>query len=571
MQFVLLLLLLLVGILAGTGIFAVRLYRDSVLFVGSRSQELPVAAKLCSLIGQLRVQVSSIKGFLKEEQENQDRLNGFGGLLYLRNESDTKKSYTLSDFGLGITLKQSFVQDIQRLIELEQKYETVLQARAVNADLPEDRKNEALILEDIQIKIQELATKGGFPEQLNDVAALTTLGMILDDMQFNADLLLNQLLVQLTSYSDNIKAQYRWFLVVVITAAITSGVILAMLLRLMYVWIFRPLRELVAGSQMVAQGRFNFRIKLDARDEMSQLADAFNKMTEQFETIRNDLDRQVQTKSKELVRTERLASVGFLAAGVAHEINNPLASIAMSAESLQRRILPMIERLQKNAGPDAIPDGERMKNSDPEIIRRYLNMIQEEAFRCKGITEKLLDFARTERKIREQTNLSELVTGIVEMIHHLGKYRGKHIRLEIPPVMYALVNPQEMKQVTLNLMTNALDSVDDGGGTVWVRLFEKEGYVHLVVEDDGCGMNSEVLQNVFEPFFTTRKNGQGTGLGLSITHRIVSEHLGRIDAHSAGLGCGSTFQIEIPLTSPEAERLAAMKSKEILAAQRRAA
>jgi signal transduction histidine kinase len=175
-----------------------------------------------------------------------------------------------------------------------------------------------------------------------------------------------------------------------------------------------------------------------------------------------------------------------------------------------------------------------------------------------------------ERKIRERTNLVELVSGIVEMLSPMGKYRGKHIRLDIPTVLFALVNPQEMKQVTLNLLTNALDSVDEGG-TVRVRLFEKDEHAHLVFEDDGCGMDSDILQNVFEPFFTKRKNGLGTGLGLSITHRIISEHEGRIEAYSAGFGHGSVFQIEIPVTSPEAERLAAMKSKEIIATQRRAA
>jgi signal transduction histidine kinase len=299
---------------------------------------------------------------------------------------------------------------------------------------------------------------------------------------------------------------------------------------------------------------------------MSQLAEAFNRMTERFETIRNELDSQVQTKSRELVRTERLASVGFLAAGIAHEINNPLASIAMSAESLQRRILPMLASPRN----DQVKNDTSPKGADCNIIARYLAMIQEEAFRCKGITEKLLDFARTERKIRERTNLVELVSGIVEMLSPMGKYRGKHIRLDIPAMLFALVNPQEMKQVTLNLLTNALDSVDEGG-TVRVRLFEKDEHAHLVFEDDGCGMDSDILQNVFEPFFTKRKNGQGTGLGLSITHRIISEHEGRIEVYSAGFGHGSVFQIEIPITSPEAERLAAMKSKEIIATQRRAA
>ena len=546
-QLILFLLLFLLAILAGTGICAVRLYRDSVLFVSSRSEELPIVVRLWSQISQMRLQVESLKGILRERDtfvnNNMSRL-ALGG----RNDAIL--------FGklLGQSMKVSFVYNLHTLRQLEQDCNRVL--REGHVELQEERLVEKEILLEIASVLEKLEQRGDDPDKLDDMGTLSVLDEQLAEMSFGAEQLIDNLQTQQGEYAAAIQTQYRRFLAVVSTAAIASGGILLIFLRLMYAWIFRPIRELVAGSQMIAQGRFNFRIKLDARDEMSQLADAFNRMTEQFETIRDDLDSQVQAKSRELVRTERLAGVGFLAAGVAHEINNPLASIAMSAESLQRRLLPMLDQPPKGC--------------DRNIIERYLTMIQEEAFRCKGITEKLLDFARTERKIREQTNLVELVNGIVEMLGPMGKYRGKHIRLDIPGMLFALVNPQEMKQVTLNLLTNALDSVEEGG-TVWVRLFEKDDHAHIVFEDDGCGMDSEILQNVFEPFFTTRKNGQGTGLGLSITHRIISEHEGRIEAYSAGIGQGSVFQVEVPITSPEAERLAAMKSKEIIAAQRRAA
>ena len=554
LRLMVLLLLLLLGILAGTGICAVRLYRDSVLFVSHRSRELPVAMSFSSHISQMRVQIVSLKWAVKDRES-------------LLNDSRLRRIYDGSDAVLSSSnnllrqgLKDSFANNLVMLRNMEKACDQML--RENQEEVSDKRKAEWQILHEIADRIDELELRS---DHLDDMGTLDLLGRNLEEMNFGADQLIGNLQLQLKEYTEAMQTQYRWFLGLVCTAAIASGLLLLVFLRLMYAWVFRPLRELVAGSQMVAQGRFNYRIKIDAKDEMSQLADAFNRMTERFETIRNELDLQVQAKSRELVRTERLASVGFLAAGVAHEINNPLASIAMSAESLQRRIVPILDRQHGESKNDVPP-----KTNERDIIERYLAMIQEEAFRCKGITEKLLDFARTERKIRERTNLVDLVNDIVEMLGPMGKYRGKHIRLDIPNSLYALVNPQEMKQVTLNLLTNALDSVEDNG-TVWVRLFEKEGHMHLVFEDDGCGMNSEILQNVFEPFFTKGKNGQGTGLGLSITHRIVSEHQGRIEAYSAGVECGSVFQVEIPLTSPEAERLAAMKSKEILAAQRRAA
>ena len=554
LRLMVLLLLLLLGILAGTGICAVRLYRDSVLFSSHRSRELPVVMSFSSHISQMRVQVVSLKWAVKDRESllNDSRLRR------LYDGSDTVLSGSNNLLRQG--LKDSFANNLVMLRNLEKACDQML--RENHEEVSEKRKAEWQILHEIADRIDELELRS---DHLDDTGTLDLLGRNLEEMNFGADQLIGNLQLQLNEYTEAMQTQYRWFLGLVCTAAIASGLLLLVFLRLMYAWVFRPLRELVAGSQMVAQGRFNYRIKINAKDEMSQLADAFNRMTERFETVRNELDLQVQTKSRELVRTERLASVGFLAAGVAHEINNPLASIAMSAESLQRRIVPILDRQHGESKNDVPP-----KISERDIIERYLAMIQEEAFRCKGITEKLLDFARTERKIRERTNLVDLVNDIVEMLGPMGKYRGKHIRLDIPNSLYALVNPQEMKQVTLNLLTNALDSVEENG-TVWVRLFEKEGHMHLVFEDDGCGMNSEILQNVFEPFFTKGKNGQGTGLGLSITHRIVSEHQGRIEAYSAGFGRGSVFQVEIPLTSPEAERLAAMKSKEILTSQRRAA
>ena len=221
-----------------------------------------------------------------------------------------------------------------------------------------------------------------------------------------------------------------------------------------------------------------------------------------------------------MVRSERLASVGFLAAGVAHEINNPLASIAMCAESLESRLL---EETDEGAEPDG-------------LTIKYLQMIQSEAFRCKGITEKLLDFSRTGPLKRQTADLTEIVAGVIEMVRHLGKYQHKRIELQDIEGILVSVNPQEIKQVVLNLLTNALDCVDDEAGMVRIHLARRGGFAELTFEDNGCGMDEKVLEHVFEPFFTRRTNGQGTGLGLSITHRIVTDHGGEIEADSDGPG-----------------------------------
>jgi signal transduction histidine kinase len=173
-------------------------------------------------------------------------------------------------------------------------------------------------------------------------------------------------------------------------------------------------------------------------------------------------------------------------------------------------------------------------------------MIQEEAFRCKRITEKLLDFSRCADIQREPTDLAELIQGVVEMIRHMGKYRGKHIVFQPREPVTAHVDSQEIKQVVLNLVVNALDSMDMGG-TLRIDLCSAGGLAEMVFSDDGYGMSADVLENIFEPFFTQRRVGKGTGLGLSITHRIISQHNGEIMAFSPGEDQGATFTVRLPV------------------------
>jgi signal transduction histidine kinase len=237
----------------------------------------------------------------------------------------------------------------------------------------------------------------------------------------------------------------------------------------------------------------------------------------------------VQLRTREVIRNEQLASVGFLAAGVAHEINNPLASIAMCAESLESRIA-------------ALP----ADHADAKVTRRYLELIQNEAFRCKGITEKLLDFSRLGEVRRQATAIGGLVADVADMLRHVGRFSGKSIEIAEGPDVLVMVNPQEIKQVVLNLLVNALDCVEDGG-QVQVAVKRSGAEALLTFTDNGCGMTTEVLEHLFEPFFTRRKTGQGTGLGLSIVHRIVADHGGRIEAHSDGPGTGATFRVTLPV------------------------
>ena len=192
-------------------------------------------------------------------------------------------------------------------------------------------------------------------------------------------------------------------------------------------------------------------------------------------------------------------------------------------------------------------------DANHKVVLNYLRMIQEEAFRCKNITEKLLDYSRLNDIKREKTDLVGLVEGVVEMIRHMGKYRAKTVIFQPRESVTAHVDSQEIKQVVLNLVVNALDSMDERG-VLRIDIRRNHGIAEMVFADNGCGMGPDVLANIFAPFFTRKKVGKGTGLGLSISHRIISQHNGEIHATSPGEGRGSTFTVRVPMF-PAAEGL----------------
>jgi len=337
------------------------------------------------------------------------------------------------------------------------------------------------------------------------------------------------------------KTDARLSLTVVLSTSGVGVLLMACLLRFFYSWVFYPIRDLQQGVKRVGQGDFDHTIKLHSSDELQDLAAAFNDMTARLRDIYGDLERQVNERSRQLVRSERLAGVGFLAAGVAHEINNPLASIAFCSEALERRMAAVLEEAGRRGGVAA---------DDAQVVIKYLHMMQEEAFRCKKITQRLLEFSRGGERRREATDLNELIQSVLDVVQHLQNCKGKKLAYEPPGRLVAWINADEVKQVVLNLVVNALDSMDDGG-TLTIRLRQRDGMAEMVFQDSGCGMTAEVLENIFEPFFTRSRTGKGTGLGLSISHRIISQHRGEIEAVSPGPNQGSTFTVRLPVRSIE--------------------
>ncbi|MEZ6128530.1 MAG: HAMP domain-containing sensor histidine kinase [Planctomycetaceae bacterium] len=309
-------------------------------------------------------------------------------------------------------------------------------------------------------------------------------------------------------------------------------------------WISNPLRTIAKGASRIANGDTDYRLGQVTpwKDEFFDLTENFNRMADRFQESEDDLHAKVQERSRQLVRSERLAGVGFLAAGLAHEINNPLQSITMAAESLQMRLYDHLDP----------------EHADTVEAMERLAMIQRESKRCGGITRKLLDFSRNDTADVRQDgqpeksldDLTRVIGEVIDMILPMNQYKDRRIVFTHTAPLLIEINSAQIKQVILNLIANGLQATESGG-TVEVRLKDQTDWVVIDICDDGQGMTEDNIQHLFEPFFSTKETGKGTGLGLSITHRIVEDHHGTIDPFSKGPGCGSTFSIRLPRRQPK--------------------
>jgi two-component system NtrC family sensor kinase len=239
------------------------------------------------------------------------------------------------------------------------------------------------------------------------------------------------------------------------------------------------------------------------------------------------------TRAKRLERqmllTERLTTAGRLAAGVAHELNNPLATIAGCAEALLGRL--------GQAHHAAMPER--------EDFTRYLGLIEEEAYRCKEITGSLLQFVREPGSRRSPTDVNAMVQKAIELLSHQSRFAESRLVAELDPTLPLItVNEGQLRQVFLGLASNALEAMDRGG-TLTIRSRLVSGEAEIEFEDDGPGIPEDILPKIFDPFFTTKPPGQGTGLGLAIAQGIVADHGGRLDVTSRP-GKGSTFRVVLP-------------------------
>ncbi len=510
-----LLLLVIVALLSWSGFHGLYDYRGLLKNL-DRLAELPLATKLNQRVSDLRVVVSS----------RPVELRVLAG--HSREGSITQQ------------LAQSeFRQKLEDVGELLDNYRQRLQHNESRNSLFSDSQREWAMVRRIETTLQRVDRASQKAGWIGDTRGVAAVDSDLDLLQSLVAGLPAQLQQGITDFPSEVRDRYQQRITL---AWITSAATIVLLV--LFVWhfyrsIFRPLRLLIKGSRKVAAGHFDYRIRLTTNDEMAELATAMNDMTARFQGIRDDLDRQVQLHTQEVVRSEQLASVGSLAAGVAHEINEPLKSIIASATALESRFdHPGEDRLEQRTA-----------------MLRDLANIHKKAFRCKEITDNLLDFSRKGDSAPSNVDLRELIRNVIDMVGHLGPGQSKSVRLVDGDPVIAPVDAQEMKQLVLNLMTNSLNRLQ-AGGTVTVELSAAGSRVELIVTDDGPGMTHDELRQVFEPCafeqgalepdVFEKGAGQRAGPGLSVSACIVQHHGGGIEAVSDGPGRGSQIRVWLP-------------------------
>jgi two-component system NtrC family sensor kinase len=247
-------------------------------------------------------------------------------------------------------------------------------------------------------------------------------------------------------------------------------------------------------------------------------------------------DSEKQLMSKKVIESGKLASVGELAAGIAHEINNPVAIMVEEAGWME----------------DLMEDIALEESENKTEFARAIKQIQTQGRRCKEITHKLLSFARKTDTTVEEVNLNELLEDLVALSSQRAKYSMVEIQTDFQQNLSSLqVSTSELQQVFFNLINNAIDAMDNDGGTLTISSRQRANDLVIAVSDTGKGIPEANLDRIFDPFFTTKAVGKGTGLGLSICYGIIEKMGGRLEVKST-VGKGTTFLISIPLQSDAA-------------------
>ena len=307
---------------------------------------------------------------------------------------------------------------------------------------------------------------------------------------------------------------------------------LAILASAGVVWLFvnrvtEPLRELRNSAEAVGRGDFTRRVTAHSNDECGELAAVFNQMTENLQSSRS----QLETAQTQLLQSEKLSALGEFVAGIAHELNNPLAAVVGFSEMLK---------------------GENLNAR----CQHYSDMIFKAAQRCQRIVSLLLSFARPQQSERKPVRVNTLVESVLEIVGYPLRTSNIELVTQLDPELpLILADGNQIQQVLLNILNNARQAIEENKqeGRIAITTTTFRDNVRIIIQDNGPGIPQEILPRIFNPFFTTKGVGKGTGLGLSLCYGIIKEHGGNITPAS-GKGEGATFTIDLPAVEANGAR-----------------
>ncbi len=312
-----------------------------------------------------------------------------------------------------------------------------------------------------------------------------------------------------------------FFIITLSITAVTSLSLMYFYTRMM----IKPIDSIVRVSKEIRNGNLSARCSVQPKGEMGMLCKTINQMAESIEQHEKQMKEETQ---RQILQSEKLASIGRLAAGVAHEINNPLTGVLTFSHLLKER----------SKVDDDIND---------------LDVIIQETKRVREIVRNLLDFARQSTPNKESINLNEIIRQLLKLVTSQKEFRK--IKIEeryddnLPEI---LVDKNQIQQVFLNLLMNAGEAIEEEG-RITISTTHDDKFILVAIGDSGCGITDDALDKIFDPFYTTKPVGQGTGLGLSISYGIIQQHHGTIRCESSA-GSGTTFTVALPV-SPDADEL----------------
>lgn len=280
-----------------------------------------------------------------------------------------------------------------------------------------------------------------------------------------------------------------------------------------------PIDKLSKATEILGQGRFDVNVEVSSRDEIGELAQSFNSMASELDAR----EKALKNAQSALVQSEKMSAFGQLSAGIAHEVKNPLAGILGYAQL------------------------SKMKLDKESPLYNKLDIIEKETKRCKEIIDNLMKFARQEEVEYEKTDINKVVEDAISIVNHqLTINEVKIIKDLSPEELFINGNGNQIQQVLMNFMINAMQAMDGNRGKVGIKTAKiEDGIIEIRVMDNGPGMPEEVRKKIFEPFFTTKPAGKGTGLGLAVSYGIITDHKGNVFVKSI-IGKGTLFVLRFP-------------------------